>query len=454
MALLRTATPGGVGPNVIELGPISPGECVPAPLHGSLATFVRLRRADLPYEWSREFDCRLPLSGARNAVDVKDVVCMCTGLNAMLFQAVVDYSDKSLTVTCAPYMTVQNQLPCRLQYSLESAATARDAGIVEQDSLVAGTTNTVVSLSPAMRPAILLKLDGTDWCARADLAAAATVGESTRRVVDLLSPPGDIVSLIIVVSIVNVVGAYGRAVQLNVRVFSRYLLVDRAELSLSVRCSRLAGSAAAATAACSDLAADWDEGEGLEGIDDFTPKQSVERKTYNAVPRGDGESSWIQGANGVALFHTDDPSTVQLGIGGGAAWSSFLSLAADSAKRSCEILDPAVGCLYQLTYRVAPLPGVFKTTRLVTVAPQYLLVNTLRETISVRQFMLKTVRDGSLAGGSTDLVLTASGPPKPSSGQCSCAFAKLSPHRIEKCTLRTAANAVTASAAEQQSVST
>ena len=123
-----------------------------------------------------------------------------------------------------------------------------------------------------------------------------------------------------------------------------------------------------------DMDTNMDMGRGVDGL---------------GVGSGDGlaGSSWVHGAHGLVLFHSDlQDSKFSLGINKGAVWSDPLSLLTlGVSKVPFELVDNNTKCAYQLAHSTTQLPGAFKATQLVTLMPCYCVVNCLEEHIEMRQ---------------------------------------------------------------------
>ena len=101
----------------------------------------------------------------------------------------------------------------------------------------------------------------------------------------------------------------------------------------------------------------------------------------------ENSASWASGGKGVALFNCDN-SSISIGVKRGASWSAQLSTEVLGSSASCfpfEIKDKQQHVNYQLAYRVGPMPGVFKLTQVVTVLPQYCIVNCMNEIVELKQ---------------------------------------------------------------------
>lgn len=84
-------------------------------------------------------------------------------------------------------------------------------------------------------------------------------------------------------------------------------------------------------------------------------------------------------------------------------------LALGTSKVPFEITDEISRCTYHLAFSTTQLPGVFKTTQLVTLIPCYCIVNCLDEFIEVRQMGALKLTSKSKEGDFSDL-LFPSGP--------------------------------------------
>ena len=96
---------------------------------------------------------------------------------------------------------------------------------------------------------------------------------------------------------------------------------------------------------------------------------------------------WIDGGEGICMFHTDDGTNITVGTSKiNTVWSDEIDLRIPkSAKTSFEIVNKTTNHAYQLIYTVSPLSGLFHRTQVVTIMPHYCVVNCMDEPIEMRQ---------------------------------------------------------------------
>ena len=85
----------------------------------------------------------------------------------------------------------------------------------------------------------------------------------------------------------------------------------------------------------------------------------------------DTSNCWIEGGNGLSLFHAED-NIVAIGLKGGSVWSDDfnIDLMTSSPTGSFEIVDWDSMRSYQLSYSMSMMPGAFNNTQLLTITPR------------------------------------------------------------------------------------
>jgi hypothetical protein len=121
-----------------------------------------------------------------------------------------------------------------------------------------------------------------------------------------------------------------------------------------------------------------------EGCDEM-----LEQINYNrfSCQREEAAEAWSVGKNGLSLFDCSN-NRISVGTSDGVAWTSSdikLNTLGTSAKGNFEICDRSAGKRFQLAYNVQTLSGIFDGTDVVTIMPQYCLVNCLDMPVEVRQ---------------------------------------------------------------------
>jgi SHR-binding domain of vacuolar-sorting associated protein 13 len=70
-----------------------------------------------------------------------------------------------------------------------------------------------------------------------------------------------------------------------------------------------------------------------------------------------------------------------------------------ASKRAFQIVHKESGRAEQLSYSVSPLPGLYSRTKLVTIMPQFVILNCLEEPLEVRQQLVSPADGSSSSAG-------------------------------------------------------
>jgi hypothetical protein len=91
-------------------------------------------------------------------------------------------------------------------------------------------------------------------------------------------------------------------------------------------------------------------------------------RTYN---RTHASRSWIEGGNGLSLFHAEE-DVVSIGVKMGEVWGDEFSIDMTSSphRGSFEAVDWETMRAYQLSYTISYMPGLFCNTQLLTITPR------------------------------------------------------------------------------------
>ena len=98
------------------------------------------------------------------------------------------------------------------------------------------------------------------------------------------------------------------------------------------------------------------------------------------------DNSWIEGGQGLSLYHADADKLI-IGVQEGSAWSEEIAISAhlNSTNGYLEIPDWSSLKLYQLAYTSTHLHGIFNCTQLVTFMNRFVIINHLDEPLMVTQ---------------------------------------------------------------------
>jgi hypothetical protein len=115
--------------------------------------------------------------------------------------------------------------------------------------------------------------------------------------------------------------------------------------------------------------------------------ENTDRKTYDPlVPVDDVKSSWINGANGVCLFHSEDNYAL-IGIKNGRIWSNDISLipilsgTSAQSMTTFEVVDYDNSKVYEFAYSANSMPGMFKGTDEIVVVNRYTIFNCVTDQV-------------------------------------------------------------------------
>ena len=108
-----------------------------------------------------------------------------------------------------------------------------------------------------------------------------------------------------------------------------------------------------------------------KGHDDI--RRVFEEVTFDRTyKRTNASRSWIEGGNGLSLFHAEE-DVVSIGVKMGEVWGEEFSIdmASSPHRGSFEAVDWDTMRAYQLSYTVSYMPGLFCNTQLLTITPRY-----------------------------------------------------------------------------------
>lgn len=106
--------------------------------------------------------------------------------------------------------------------------------------------------------------------------------------------------------------------------------------------------------------------------------------------------SWTEGGHGLGLFHSHN-DLISVGILHDKVWSNGININTNNGAPSqgyFEISDWSTNHVYQLSYKIERMPGLFHHTQVVTVMPRYCIVNCMNEPLIVAQRGLPAANKG------------------------------------------------------------
>jgi hypothetical protein len=208
-----------------EHGPFAEKETFNVPLRQASASWIRIRLADFPYEWSQQVACGIQ---SHDYHSIRDVQCEGVGGEEMGYSPVClrvlcTQENKSLMVTISPVVLIINKLPCDLRYICNTSSRKMDEGC-----LLPGTTCKLANVNSASNPEISFTMGGLMW--------SVPVPIDSQKVdpvkLDILSSDG-LLGMILMIS--TCVASTGT---MEVSVYSKGVVFDRTGgtgISLGVR---------------------------------------------------------------------------------------------------------------------------------------------------------------------------------------------------------------------------
>ena len=227
----------------VHLGPIKEGETFDVPLLCSYATTMKVRPSEVPFDWTNGIDCNVQTYNFSSTMDLR---CEAEACAPLCIRAVVSQVDKSLLISLSSYIVIANRMPCDLRFRM----TSRD-NRVEDGAVQCGDSFKLAYLDYTCQPKLSICIgEGFKWSrpvlidCRSDKVTDEenqSVKESTRKV-NLIELPhsmgrteSDADNSVIVSMIVDV----GNNV--NITLFSRYVMIDHSGLGASVMSNKRYG---------------------------------------------------------------------------------------------------------------------------------------------------------------------------------------------------------------------
>lgn len=403
-------------------GPIPPGETWSVPLKLSHASSlhvrplgVELNGATLDGDWSEQFDCGLSALGAKDKGRLipLSASCPCGKDFNITFRVLLRRSGQLLTVVFAPYAVIHNYLPCSLHYRTVYRE-GNDIG--QRGQLNPGHSDFFSSLDVSKKPMLSITA-GTSvlgaaspglfrWSDPVRFKDQLVEAKDMEVVVDLVAAGQGDSSAMSVVLVTKLMTSDDGADYLAIYIYSKFVLVNRTHIPLSIRGFRK-------TSPDSDKKATY---------------TGQVRRSFGPLSPRDLEGSWTEGSNNVVLFHTDNDD-VQIGVDDGEAWSDVINLSKVGVpKTRFEVINPRARCTYPLAYSLTSLPGKFRQTQMLTVMAGFTIVNTLTERIVLEQVF--SASSGATQSGDAGVLSV--------DPQCTCAWVKPSNAQDLRIRLRTA----------------
>lgn len=385
-------------------GPIAVGESFYVPLQRIHAKSIEIRPISdkLEYEWCTSLDCRIRDASElkpHEAVQLYFVDCTATPSSLKLvagdeqevqrsfhgrrvfMRTSIDFtSDKGVKIDCMPFAILYNRLPSSFVFKCVSDDN-REHGVISPAS-----QHPMVYVNPTVEPKISYQMGSYVW----STPQAFITGTHT---VDLISPfkATEGINLTMNVSVNSSTGL------VECYLYSKYSLIDRTGLKMSIRTRRFnekqinydlaANNSSFQSAAAANM--NTVVGSTMDVSSSFMEVgNTIERRTYedSNEPLGmDPSSHWITGGSGVTLFQSATDSAI-LGLNHGKVWSFSISLISlGSNTNSLEVMDKEAKKVYQLAYKIVPMPYIFQETNALIVTPWYRIVNCMDEDIEIRQ---------------------------------------------------------------------
>lgn len=201
-------------------GPLLSGSTFSIPILAVYANFIRIKPASDVYSWSQFTACTIH---GYESYAVRDLKCDGSADSSVCFRMISRQSDKALTMTLVPYITISNRLPCDLRFRCYSTEVVKEEGII-----VTGTRKKLSYISTATDAQIALKLGKFSWSQRISIQSDSDYFETI--VMDIRGSdekPGNRLAL-------TLKGSLGVDHSVELEVFSKQILVDRTALDLFV----------------------------------------------------------------------------------------------------------------------------------------------------------------------------------------------------------------------------
>ena len=440
--------------------------------------------AKVTYFWSELIDCTaIPRGGAvgqkssaTGAASYRSCVLVCGTEGAahppvaMRYHIEQSASGRSVVAVFSPVAIIKNHMPCLLRYHIHAGKPDSDSGSgsghghssPDDDCgvILPGRSAAVVHVPEVDSATASFQLGSFQWSKPSALVEPPMHIAGARpasRMVDL-NNPGESTVAISFTATSQLLDCF--ACETNYRKSSGQVIttlsvsgavVDYTGLGIHVRTKRVIGTGSGGNkdkdgrveqlvtrSTCRKLSDDGPAGRARDLLDwearalaacGVCKSRKHGGDDIALPPAGDGPlaasgASWAEGADGMALLHSDD-DTMRVGVNNGESWGGVLSLkAVTDYQATFEVRDVNTSAMYQLAYSVGRMPGVFEQTRVAMVVPCFRVVNATDYCIDIRQIGAALGVDG---GGSTRRASIGSSSPVSAPPSVSSAVVSIDP---------------------------
>eukprot|EP01041_Mallomonas_annulata_P001683 gene1683-3255_t len=207
-------------------GPIGQNVKFGVPLLNAYASGIKVKPADMPYDWCRRLLCGMRMQDFKETYDVK---CNSpSDMNPICIRMVFKQVNRSLLLTLLPYVIIQNRLPCEIFFKCSSLA---DPTKVEEGLLSPGNSCKLIHIDLVCKPQISFRAGVYQW----SYPQTIDCYNPTRIDMDLFLPNGE------PALVLSMRSKKGQGQSAELCVFTKGILVDRTGLDLCVRSLNAAG---------------------------------------------------------------------------------------------------------------------------------------------------------------------------------------------------------------------
>ncbi len=124
--------------NDIELGPVSEGDVLSVPLLCACASSIMLKPADAPYKLSKPVPCAIQtydFKASQDVLCIGDTSTADSELARTFIHLVLNQTDRSILITCMPYIVIENRMPCDMHYRVREYYRVRVLALQRTTSL-------------------------------------------------------------------------------------------------------------------------------------------------------------------------------------------------------------------------------------------------------------------------------------------------------------------------------
>ncbi len=323
--------------------------------------YIRVRPANFPYNSSAYVNCKIFESNIQ-------IQCEGTDLHDLYMIVNVVQEQKSVLISCCPQAILVNYLPVDISYRLLN--TQLESGILRAGSRVD------IAHVDFRRPVSTTIDIGSFTCKNPIvLSSSKNVNDD---IVELVSLNDDQVLPVTLNATLTPVG------YMELIVYCRYAVVDRSESRIILQSKRSRTS--------SNLLIHREVIERRTyrrlwaGSQQQQQQQQQQQRTQNSTSNNNSiQDCWIHGFHGLSIFHAFD-NKVSIGVNEGSAWQQDVSLISlGPSKTPIAITDRQTSSMYNLAVSLKPMEGVFSGTQLLTIMPNFEIVNCMEENIYLLQ---------------------------------------------------------------------